>query len=69
MTRPSQAPDLQQLPPDALLTRQQMVAISGYALQTFKKWARENRGPHITFVEGRPRYRVEDAQKWLRGAA
>lgn len=61
-------PDLRDLPPDALLTRRQMAAISGFTDQSFKKWARENRGPRITVVEGRPRYRVDDARKWL-GAA
>lgn len=64
----SSIPDLRTLPLDALLTRRQIAAISGYTEQAFKKWARENRGPRITRVEGRPRYRVEDARKWL-GAA
>jgi hypothetical protein len=61
-------PNVAVLPADALLTRRQMAALSGYTEQAFKKWARENRGPAITVVEGRPRYRVADARIWL-GAA
>ena len=61
-------PDIQVLPPDALLTRRQMAVLSGYTEQAFKKWAKEHRGPRITVVEGRPRYRVADARAWL-GAA
>ncbi|WJI60696.1 hypothetical protein NLY43_18925 [Mesorhizobium sp. C416B] len=61
-------PDLSTLPPDALLTRKQMSALSGFTEQAFKKWARLCRGPHITVIEGRPRYRVADARAWL-GAA
>ncbi len=62
-------PDLNNLPPDALLTRAQMAAISGFTDQAFKKWASENRGPVITRVEGLPRYRVADARKWLGAGA
>ncbi|CDX62883.1 hypothetical protein MPL3365_80051 [Mesorhizobium plurifarium] len=58
-------PDLASLPSDAVLTRRQMSALSGYTVQAFKKWAREGRGPAITPVEGRPRYRVADARAWL----
>ncbi|MER9579229.1 hypothetical protein NKI78_26980 [Mesorhizobium sp. M0400] len=58
-------PNLAVLPPDALLTRKQMSALSGFTEQAFKKWARERRGPHITVIEGRPRYRVADARAWL----
>lgn len=66
--RPTQIPDLSALPSDALLTRAQMVCLSGYSEQAFKKWAHQGRGPTITVVEGRPRYRVADARIWL-GAA
>jgi len=62
-------PDIAKLPDDALLTRQQVVLLSGFTDQALKKWARENRGPAITVVEGRPRYRVADARAWLAGAA
>lgn len=66
--RPTHIPDLSTLPCDALLTRAQMVGLSGYSEQAFKKWAHQGRGPAITVVEGRPRYRVADARIWL-GAA
>jgi len=65
--QPAVAPDISTLPADALLTRAQLVALSSYSLQAFKKWAKEGRGPRITRVEGRPRYRVADARAWLAG--
>jgi hypothetical protein len=61
-------PDLQNLPPDALLTRKQVCALSGYAIITLKKWAVAGRGPRITRVEGYPRYRAEDVSNWIAGA-
>lgn len=63
-----QIPDLQNLPPDALLTRKQVCALSGYAIITLKKWAVAGRGPRITRVEGYPRYRAEDVGNWITGA-
>jgi hypothetical protein len=65
---PVVAPDISKLPDDAVLTRKQMIALSGFKESAFKKWAREQRGPTITTVEGLPRYRVADARIWL-GAA
>lgn len=59
------APDLAVLPPDALLTRKQVVAISGFALQTLKMWPAQGKGPRVTMVEGRPRYRVADLRQWM----
>jgi len=67
--QPIKVPDISKLPPDALLTRQQLAALAGFTEQALKKWARESRGPAITVVEGRPRYRVADARAWLSGAA
>jgi hypothetical protein len=61
-------PDLRKMPPDALLTRKQVSAISGYALITLKLWARAGRGPRVTRVEGYPRYRAEDVSNWIAGA-
>lgn len=69
MKNSTNIPDIRSLPADALLTRRQIAAISGYTEHAFRKWARLDRGPRITLIEGRPRYRVEDAQEWLRGAA
>jgi hypothetical protein len=63
--RPRPVPDLSTLPDAALLTRSQLAALSGYTEQAFKKWAREKRGPKITPVEGRPRYRADHVRAWL----
>lgn len=46
-------PDIRSLPADALLTRRQIAAISGYTEHAFRKWARLGRGPRITLIEGR----------------
>ncbi|PSC06726.1 excisionase [Alsobacter soli] len=63
-------PDLRILPPDALLTCAQVSAVSGYTERALRNWAagKEGRGPRVTAVEGRPRYRVEDVRAWI-GAA
>ncbi|MER9654406.1 hypothetical protein NKJ26_12935 [Mesorhizobium sp. M0152] len=65
---PQNTPNLAALPADALLTRKQMSALSGFTEQAFKKWARLRRGPNVTVIEGRPRYRVADARAWLGSA-
>ena len=62
---PKPIPDLANLPDEAFLTRQQLAALSGYTEQAFKKWAREGRGPRVTRIEGRPRYKVGDSREWL----
>lgn len=59
------APDISALPADALLTRKQLAAISGFALQTLKMWPSQGKGPRVTTVEGRPRYRVADVRQWM----
>ena len=66
--RPKPLPDLNALPASALITRQQLCAVSGFALPTVKAWARVGRGPQVTVVEGRPRYRVADVLAWLEAA-
>lgn len=63
--RPKPLPDIAQLPPDALLTRNQLAPLTGYSVEAFKKWARIGRGPKVTRVEGRPRYRARDVMSWL----
>ena len=63
--RETRAPDIAILPGDALLTRRQLVQISGFALQTLKAWPAQGKGPRITTVEGRPRYRVADVREWM----
>jgi hypothetical protein len=62
-------PNVDNLPPSALLTRKQVAAVSGLALVTLKKWAAEGRGPRVTRIEGRPRYRADHVRAWLRGEA
>ena len=63
--KPVLVPNLDGLPSSALLTRGQVSALSGFADITLKKWARSARGPKITRVEGRPRYRAADVSAWL----
>lgn len=49
----------------ALITRRQLAQFSGFALQTLKKWPAEGKGPRVTRVEGRPRYRMSDVRAWM----
>lgn len=65
---PRAVPDIEKLPGEALITRRQLAAVSSFALITLKVWAKQGRGPRITVVEGRPRYRVRDVREWM-GAA
>jgi predicted site-specific integrase-resolvase len=58
-------PDIERLPDSALLTRRQLSELSSFALITLKVWAKNGRGPRITVVEGRPRYRVSDVRAWM----
>lgn len=60
-----EAPNLRALPADALLSRRELSALSGYAIITLKIWAAKGRGPKITRIEGRPRYRAEDVRNWM----
>ena len=60
-------PDLGALPDDAILDRNQVSAVSGFAVHTLKLWAKQGRGPRVTVMEGRPRYRVRDTREWIRG--
>ena len=62
-------PDIARLPDDALLSRSQIAALSGFSIPALKKWAREGRGPAITYVEGRPRTKVRDFRLWVDGAS
>jgi|TARA_R110002124_G_scaffold131558_1_gene293796 predicted site-specific integrase-resolvase len=58
-------PDISALPSDAMLTRKQVASVSGFALQTLKMWPAQGKGPRVTTVEGRPRYRVADVRDWM----
>ncbi|SFP31485.1 Helix-turn-helix domain-containing protein [Tranquillimonas alkanivorans] len=59
--------DLEALPPSSLLTRKQVAQVIGFSEVTLKTWAREGRGPRITRIEGKPRFRVRDVQAWIGG--
>lgn len=58
-------PNISLLPADAMLTRNQVAAISGFALQTLKGWPALGKGPKVTMIEGRPRYRAADVREWM----
>ncbi|TXN21539.1 DNA-binding protein [Methylobacterium sp. WL9] len=58
-------PDIQKLPDGALLTRRQLAEISSFKVITLKVWAKQGRGPKITRVENRPRYRAQDVREWM----
>lgn len=72
-------PDLGALPDCALITRAQLAAIAGVGVETLKAWdyGRQGRGwavgqakgPAVTRIETRPRYRVGDVKAWLAGGA
>jgi hypothetical protein len=73
------APDIDRLPNTALITREQLAALTGLSVETFKAWGygREGRGwaagqakgPIVIRIEGLPRYRVGDVKAWLGGAS
>lgn len=67
--RPRPLPNLDTLPETALLTRAQVAELTGFALHTLKMWAKTGRGPQITVIEGRPRYRAGDVRAWLQPVA
>lgn len=57
--------DLSSLPPSAFVTRAQLAPALGFSLQTLKRWATKGKGPRITYLEGRPRFRVCDVLAWI----
>lgn len=59
-------PDIDRLPAGAFLTRRQVAALSSFAEITLRVWEAQHRGPQVTRIEGRPRYRVSDVREWLR---
>ena len=61
-------PDLDHLPDNALITRAQLATLSNFAVITLKVWTRRGRGPRVTTIEGRPRYRVADVRAWLQNS-
>lgn len=62
-------PDLNKLPPDALLTDRQVSLLSGFAEYTLRVWRMKGKGPKVTLIEGRPRYRVADYRAWVERSA
>lgn len=60
-----QVPDLSALPGEAYLTRNQLAALTGFSIPAFKLWSTQDRGPRITRIEGRPRYKVADVRAWI----
>ena len=42
-----------------------VAALSGFHPQTLLLWASKGRGPAVTPVEGRLRYRVSEVRRWL----
>ena len=67
--RPVVVPDLNALPDHTLLTRNQLVQLTSFSLPTLKIWAKQNKGPKVTYVEGHPRYLVGDTKTWMTGSA
>lgn len=65
MSQAQTVPDLGKLPPDALLTREQLHLITGFSLPTLKRWAALGKGPRITRIEGLPRFKVRDVRAWM----
>jgi predicted DNA-binding transcriptional regulator AlpA len=65
MAHSQDVPDLGKLPPDALLTREQVRQITGFSLPTLKRWAARGKGPRITRIEGLPRFQVRDVRDWM----
>lgn len=61
-------PDINAYAESAFLTRAQVASLSGFAVVTLNAWAAKGRGPRITYIEGRPRYRVADVREWLEGS-
>ncbi|WP_370644478.1 helix-turn-helix transcriptional regulator [Ruegeria sp. SCSIO 43209] len=57
--------DLQSLPISAFVTRAQLAPFLGFSLPTLNRWASEGKGPRITYLENRPRYRVSDVLAWI----
>jgi hypothetical protein len=66
--RPRPLPDLNTLPSHAVITRGQFCELVSIALPTAKLWAKQGRGPKVTYIEGRPRYLVGDLREWLASA-
>ncbi|ATI40898.1 hypothetical protein CBW24_02030 [Pacificitalea manganoxidans] len=67
MSQSAHIPDLDKLPPCALLTYTQVAKLAGFSLVSIKRWAADGRGPHMTRIEGHPRFTVRDVKAWMSG--
>ncbi|GAC1330120.1 MAG: hypothetical protein NVSMB26_07180 [Beijerinckiaceae bacterium] len=54
-------------PDETLLTYADLAALSGFAVVTLRLWQSEGRGCPMRRVEGRPRFKLGDARRWLAG--
>ncbi len=52
-------------PQPALLTRDDAARYLGVSYKTLERWAAEGRGPKITRIGGRPKYRRADLDEYL----
>lgn len=52
-----------------LMTRDELSAFSQVAVQTFKRWAVDGKGPRITKLGSTVRYRKADVVAWMNDAA
>jgi hypothetical protein len=57
--------DLDALPDCTLLKRDEVASWLRLSTATLERWAAKARGPPITRVDGRPRYRLGDLRAWL----
>lgn len=65
--RATVVPDLNMLPDQALLTRDQVAQLTSFSLPTLKLWAKLGKGPKLVRVEGRPRYPAGALRQWAAG--
>ncbi len=49
----------------APLTQKEASVYLGFAVETLKKWRRQNKGPVYTIFNNRPYYQKEDLDKFL----
>lgn len=61
--------EISDAPDEMVLTIQEVAAISGFAPVTIRLWnfQGEGRGPQQIRIEGRPRYRLGEVRRWLKG--
>ena len=60
-------PNLDDLPDNALITREQLSLAANVSISSLKRYEKAGRGPEVVRIEGLPRYRVGKARTWMRG--